>query len=435
MADPAPRTVYVWVWLPGQLEPVVAGRLDLTDRVLVGEPVVVFTYARSYRAHPDAMSLFAAELPLRAGTFDPATPVPSSSSWRGYPSVAARSVKPLAGVIRDAAPDAWGRRVLNARLANDPDVEFSELTYLLGGDSNRIGALDFSTSPRSYVARGAPATLDQLAHAAALIEDGVTLPEDLVAAAGHGTSIGGARPKALLVDTDGTGLVAKFSSTTDFRPAVKIEALGMVLAARAGVTVPRVRLTSTDTGADVLLVDRFDRTPTGARRLMVSALTVLGLTEQGSRYSSYVDLARAIRNPGWRNPEVQLRELFTRLVFNIAISNTDDHMRNHAAFWDGELLELTPAYDLVPGPRHTGVATHAINISDGRRASQFRVAVEASGEFHLTRTEALEVVDQVKSAISEGFTQACDQVQLSAAERDALWHREILNPYADYDHA
>lgn len=401
-------------------------------------PVIAFVYARSYQARRDAISLFTPELPLAPGAIDPTRAgllsAGAGGAWAGWPPTAERSPTALAGCLRDAAPDAWGRRVINMRLASNPEVELSELTYLLHSTSDRIGGLDFQISPTDYVPRGDAATLEQLAEAADLIERGEPVPAELAAAAGHGTSIGGARPKALLEDGD-RRVVAKFSSTTDDRPVVKAEAVGMLMAARVGLVVPRVEVVRAG-GKDVLLVDRFDRPGGGTRRLVVSALTVLGLREEEAYYAGYGDLALAIRHPGWDDAGRQLRELYTRLVLNIAISNTDDHLRNHAAFWDGHQLRLTPAYDLCPQPRSTQVATHAIRLTgDGERASQFRVARAAAPEFLLTDAEGQEVIDHVVATIRTCWDEVCDEARLSVRERDQLWRREFLNDYAFYDSA
>lgn len=428
---PSSPEAYVWVWLPGATRPVVAGALAHTGRALAGEPVLAYAYGRSYLARQDAVSLFSPELPLSEPTLDPAAPEPNRE-WRGYAPAGGRRPLTLAGCLRDAAPDAWGRRVLNTRLASSPDVDLGELTYLLESGSDRPGAVDFQLSPTDYAPRGAPAALDQLVRAAELIEAGEPLPEDLVAAAGHGTSIGGARPKAVLSEGS-RHWIAKFSSSTDDRPVVKAEAVGMLLAARVGIDVAPVEVTMS-AGKDVLLVERFDRTAAGGRLMVVSALTVLGLDEASARYSSYADMATAIRFAGWPAPARQLRELFTRMVLNIAVSNTDDHLRNHAAFWDGEQLRLTPAFDVTPQRRSTIVATHAIALtSNGERTSQFRVARKAAGAFGLSDKEAASIIDHVKGVIRTCWADVCDQAQLSRVEREQLWGREILNEYTSWD--
>jgi len=398
------RTAFVWIWLPGALDPVVAGRLDA-----VGD-IVQFTYGRSYLERADAIPLYLPELPLVRGPQRPLADLP------------------MPGVIADSAPDAWGRRLVDARYGATADLP--ELTYLLEGGSDRIGALGFQTSPTEFVDRATPATLDDLTEAAAAFEAGRPLPPGLDAALLHGTSIGGARPKALL-DDGGRPRIAKFSSTTDPYPVVKAEAVAMSLAQACGIDVARTEVASA-LGRDLLLVDRFDRGPGHTRRIIVSALTILGLQAMTGRYATYPDLADAIR-ARFTEPTRTLRELFTRIVFNVAVGNTDDHARNHAAFWDGERLTLTPAYDLCPQPRSGEQAAQAMAIGrDGARESRFAVCVDAAEVFRLDRSEAQDVVDRVVTVIRERWPDTADRVGLTNVERDALWERQILNPFAFY---
>jgi serine/threonine-protein kinase HipA len=439
-SDQSPRVsrLYVWVWLPGKTDPVVAGQLVQTADRYEKEPVLVFAYGRTYRDNPEAISLFAPELPLVAGTMNPTRPGRLTRGefpvWRGSPAAGDRSPMALAGALRDAAPDAWGRRVINMQVAGNPDLDLTELTYLASSSSDRTGALDFQQSSTEYVPRGEKASLEQLVEAAALIERGEPLPDDLVAAAGHGTSIGGSRPKALLVDGD-RQLVAKFSSSTDERPVVKTEAVGMLLARRVGIDVPTVEVVQS-AGKDVLLVERFDRTPQGGRRMVVSALTILGLREEEARYATYGHLARAMRFPGWADTDLQLRELYTRLVLNVVVGNTDDHLRNHAAFWNGNNLRLTPAYDISPQRRNTTNATHAIGLTaDGERASQLRVARPAGRDFLLTPNEADGIIDHVVSTVQNEWDDVCDEAGLTKGERDQLWRREFMNDYIFWSEA
>lgn len=310
---------YAWIWLPQATEPVPAGRLDRDGDILL------FTYGRSYLERSDAIALYLPELPLRPG---PQTPL----------------VGVVAGCIRDAAPDGWGQRVIENSLAGHGASELGLLTYLLHSGSNRIGALDFQLSADKYALRDqSTATYRELLDSAARVEAGIHLSTELDRALLHGTSVGGARPKVTLVDGD-RQLIAKFSSTTDTSPMVQIEYVGMELARRCGLNTANVDLLEV-LGTKVLLVERFDRPGDGARLAMVSALTVLGLDEMGARYASYADLADQIR-ARFTNSAATLRELFARVTFNILIGNTDDHARNHAAFWNGHELTLTPAYDI-----------------------------------------------------------------------------------------
>jgi len=237
----------------------------------------------------------------------------------------------------------------------------------------------------------------------------------------------------VLVEEDGRHLIAKLSSTTDPYPVVKAEAVGMELARRVGLDVPATHVL-TSLGRDVLLVDRFDRTTiTGERRLLVSGLTMLGLDELMARYASYWELAYVIRSR-FTDPDATLRELFGRIVFNICIGNTDDHARNHAAFWDGRMLTLAPAYDLCPQVRSGEEAAQAMAISrDGARASRLRVALDAAAEYHLNRSEAVDVIEAQVTVINEQWDDAADAARLTELERTQLWGTQILNPFVRYD--
>lgn len=407
-----PPQVFVWIWLPDAGEPVVAGRLDPVG------PLVDFTYGRSYLQREGAIPLYLPELPLEAEQISP-------------------RFGTIAGCISDAGPGAWGQRVILNRLTGRADadpLELGQLSYLIESGSDRIGALDFQASPSEYVPRSiVHASLDQLAESAELIEKGMPLPPELELALLHGSSVGGARPKAL-VDDGETPLIAKFSSTTDTYPVVKGEFLAMELARRAGLDVPAVRLASAH-GRDALLVERFDRPGGGKRRAMVSALTMLGLHEASARYGSYVALADQVR-ARFTEPKATLRELFSRIVFNILCSNTDDHPRNHAAFWDGKALSLTPAYDICPQPRSGGEAAQLMAIGrDGWRMSQVAGCVERAPTYLLSEADAREIVDKQIETIEGEWEEVCELAELGEAARAAFRSRQFLNPYSlqDYD--
>lgn len=418
-SDPraSPREAYVWTWLPGQVEPVVAGRLAPTARGLQ------FNYGRSYLASADRRPLYLPELPLEQGLL----PLPTGLA--------------MPGCLRDAAPDAWGRRViLNeflGRAGRDADTAgLDELSYLLRSGSDRTGALDFQASATSYEPRrGGEATLEELLESAGRVEQGLLLSPALAQALQHGTEIGGARPKATL-DGNGRKWIAKFSSSTDVLPVVKAEFLAMRLAAKAGLDVAPVSLVQAS-GKDVLLVERFDRVPHPGggwyRRALVSALTLLSLDEMMAAYASYEDLADIVRHR-FDEPKATLRELFARLVFNILCGNTDDHARNHAAFWDGERLSLTPAYDICPQSRAGQEATQAMKILGDNRFSRLSVCVEAAPRFQLSAVQAREIIDGQLTALRAHWRDTCDEAGLGEAQGRALWGRQFLNPFALMDY-
>ncbi len=403
--DRHPDHAYVWFWPPEATEPVVAGRLDERGAT------VTFTYARSYLERSEPTALYLPELPLRRGELHPLS-------------------GEIAGCVSDAAPDAWGRRAIEHRRGN-AHTDLPVLTYLLESGSNRIGALDFQASARSYEARsGDSASLTELAEAADRVERGEPLTPALNRALLHGTSVGGARPKALIADGQ-RGMIAKFSSSTDPYPVVKAEYIAMELARRAGIDVAGVELAQA-LGREVLMVGRFDRTPSGARCMMVSAMTILQLHDaygMAGRYATYTDLAHQIR-ARFTDADSTLRELFSRIVFNILVSNTDDHARNHSAFWDGANLTLTPAYDICPQLRTGGEAAQAMAFGpDGDRLSQVARCVSHAGHYHLDAQPAREIADQQIATIHAHWDEVCDTAQASRAERDRLWGRQFLNPY------
>lgn len=242
----APDRLFVWVWLPGRVEPVPAGVLERHAGVGASD-AVTFAYGRSYLAagHPP---LYLPELPLRSGRQEPPPQLDTP------------------GVIRDAGPDSWGQRVIMqtvlAQDVRDRDTaELGLLTYLLHSGSDRPGALDFQLSPTEYVPRLHTASVADLLVAADAIQSGEEAPEHLRTVLAAGSSVGGARPKATLRDGQ-RHVIAKFSAITDTYPVMRAEAVAMALARRVGLTVADTELIDVQ-GRDVLIVDRFDRAPTG----------------------------------------------------------------------------------------------------------------------------------------------------------------------------
>ena len=239
-SKPRPNQVseaFVWLWLPGEVQPVVAGRLEADNNN------IRFNYGKSYleRLHDKnpAVPIYEPELPLKPGLL-PLLPGLN-----------------MPGCIRDAAPDAWGRRVIiNKKLGLEgiatDTTELDELTYLLESGSDRIGALDFQRSPSDYIPRSYNhASMEELLESAERVEQGLPLTPELDQALFHGSSIGGARSKALF-ESDGKKYVAKFSSSTDLYSVVKAEFIAMRLAALAGINAAPVKLVKA-ANKDVLL--------------------------------------------------------------------------------------------------------------------------------------------------------------------------------------
>ena len=406
--------------LPEATEPVVAGKLEADE-----QGKVQFNYGKSYlervNANPPAIPVYEPELPLKRGIL----PLLDGLT--------------MPGCIRDAAPDAWGRRVIiNKKLGgkgkNTDTDALGELTYLLESGSDRVGALDFQRSPSEYNPRcPVNVPLEELLQSAVRVEQGVPLTPELDQALFHGSSIGGARPKALIEDK-GVKYVAKFSSSTDLYNVVKAEFIAMRLAALAGINVAPVKLVRA-AQKDILLVERFDRekAPKGwTRKAMISALTLLGLDDMMARYASYETFAEIIRHR-FDDPKESLEELFSRIVFNILCGNTDDHARNHAAFWNGKALSLTPAYDICPQGRTGGEATQAMIISGRNRLSKWKSCLEAAPHFLLSDAEAKAIFARQQEVIESHWNQVCDAAALSTVDRKLFWRRQFLNPFVFED--
>ena len=410
------KEAYVWIWLPEETEPVVAGRLEADN----GK--ILFNYGKSYLERTcdkkPAIAIYEPELPLKVGVL----PLPEGLS--------------MPGCIRDAAPDAWGRRVIiNKKLglkgADTDTTELDELTYLLESGSDRIGALDFQRSPTEYVPRFANnVSMEELLESAQRVEKGVPLTPELDQALFHGSSIGGARPKAL-IQKEGKKYIAKFSSSGDLYSVVKAEFIAMRLAALVGLNVAPVKLVKA-ANKDVLLIERFDRKQKAqdwSRRAMVSALTLFGLDDMMARYASYETLAEIIRHR-FTDPKATLEEMFSRLVFNILCGNTDDHARNHAAFWNGKELTLTPAYDICPQGRTGNEASQAMLISGNNNLSQLKTCLATAHNFLLSEAEARVIFERLTSAIGQNWDGVCKEAELNEVDKCLLWGRQFLNPFS-----
>lgn len=327
---------YVYIVLPGQTEFVTAGRFMLaTDRHDV--PIGRFVYGRSYLARPDAVSIDPVDLGLTTGNFE------------------TRQLNGVFGALRDAGPDYWGRLVIERHTGQ---AMLGELDYLLYAPDNRTGALSFGLNREPPAPRRRIATTLDLADlqrmADAIIADD-ELPMDPESRQARmlllaGTSMGGARPKAVVQDNDDLW-VAKFNRPDDRWNHARVEHAMLVLARECGLTAAESRVEAVG-DRDVLLVKRFDRERTGAgyrRARFLSALTLLRAddTHHDRDKWSYVLLAEELRRIA-SQPEQDAQELFRRMCFNALISNTDDHPRNHAVIALDTDWGLSPAYDLTP---------------------------------------------------------------------------------------
>ena len=333
-----------------------------------------FAYGRRYLQAPDAEPLNPEHLPLRNAAFV-------------LPERRIRDGGAMPLTLRDALPDSWGRKVLEIRQGRP----LSDIDALLLTNDDRIGAMVFSES--LPIESGAPPSallsLEALAQASRRIEAGLEIGPDMHRLL-RGGSLGGARPKAAFVH-EGRRHIAKFASRGDDHDVEVIEAATLWLADACGITVPPFVLQPLAVG-HALLVERFDRAgpvDDEQRFHYLSASALLDVPYESS-LGSYVELAQLLRRISLR-PQEDLAELFRRLVFNLAVGNSDDHVKNHGALRQGQAWRLAPAFDLVMQlGGHTGYQELAILA--GRHASSLALAREAAPHFGLMAVEAEEII-------------------------------------------
>lgn len=357
---------------------------------------------------------------------------PVSLSLQDRDAVRGVRLHPVAGLamfgaIRDAAPDAWGRRVIEAR-RKVPLNSLPESEYLLAAGSNRVGALDVRTGldvGETTGELGDVRKLDYFLEAAQRIEEGLPVPTRLEAFFDAGSALGGARPKATVTDAQGKLWLAKFPSRSDSYDIPLVEAATLKLAGVAGITVPQIKIVNLAPGQHVMLIERFDRVGsvgTMMRRHFVSALTLVGCPEQDSPQKNYADIADALRRHGAATRiAADLEELFARMVFNILVNNDDDHLRNHGLLWVPEARgwQLSPLYDVVPRPTHASERFLHLGIGPQGRLATLTNAMGWAARFGLTHDKALAVVDRIWRVVRE-WKHHFEEYGVSADEIDKV---------------
>lgn len=319
--------------------------------------------------------------------------------------------KPNFGLFLDSSPDRWGRVLMRrreailARKEARPPRRLGEADYLLGVyDQNRMGALRFKErggevfqSSDRFMAAPPWSTLRDLEYASFLVEreeEDEVLDPWLAMLIAPGSSLGGARPKASVVDEKGELWIAKFPGKDDERDVGAWELLVSELARDADIEMSGCRLDSFSKRGSTFLTKRFDRV--GAGRIhFASAMTLLGRKDgdDAETGASYLELAEFIMRFGSR-PEADLRQLWRRIVFFIAVSNTDDHLRNHGFLLDDKGWRLSPAYDINPSPDSAGLSL-AVNEHDN--SLDFALALSVAKYFRLTVQDAQAIIDSVRS--------------------------------------
>lgn len=376
------REVLVSMELHGTTVPV--GRL--WTRTRGARETASFEYAPSWLSHRSAFGIDPA-LPLSRGSF--------------------HTDRPLFNVFTDPAPDRWGQALMRrnerrrARSDGRQPRALRAIDFVtLVADEARLGALRFQ-DPRTgsfltTTGNSVPPLVDlpRLLAAASRIIDDEETDEDLELLLAPGTSLGGARPKASVRGEDGHLLIAKFPRHDDDWPVTRWEAMAMALADRAGVRVSPWRLQRV-AERPVLMARRFDRHEE-RRVAFMSALTALGASDHEMR--SYLEIAEFLRREGAKVEE-DLRQLWRRIVFNMLISNTDDHLRNHGFVRERNGWRLSPAYDLNPVPTDVKPRVHALAIDEFDGTASLETAYRIAPMFGIREGTARDIAGEVGEAV------------------------------------
>ncbi|WP_144875279.1 type II toxin-antitoxin system HipA family toxin [Microbacterium sp. 1.5R] len=346
--------------------------------------VVAFEYSRDYLAHPDSYAL-APSLPLGRGEFLPA------------------GTRPMLAGLADAQPDTWGRRLMQSieRRATGRYQHLSELDVLRRvGDAERLGALrvsidgEYQSSPDDKTAR--LADLPELIEAARAFERGEEISADKLTLLQAGTSMGGARPKATVLNSYGRLAIAKLPARDDFGDAMAWEATCLELARRSGVKTPRFEHHRFEYNS-VLVVERFDRRE-GQRQGYLSADGMLNRSH--GEYIDYVRLASALQKHS-ASADADSAELFRRVALTLLVNNVDDHMRNHGFLRERNGWRLAPAFDINPFSKLGTPESTRVSPDDDPSDRDIRLLREHHDAFRLTEPAASDIIAQVETATAD----------------------------------
>lgn len=403
------RECFVYITLPGQTTPVTAGKFEIsTSRT--GIATGRFRYGKSYLARPEKVPIDPVELKL---------------SERTYSTVV---LKGVFGPLRDAGPDYWGRRVIERHVGKP---ELSEIDYLLYAPDDRAGALGFGLGPEPPAARrpfNQTLALEKLQRVADAITREDEHPEDpdapqidellLIA-----TSMGGARPKAVVEDEEGLWL-AKFNRPDDRWNFARVEHAMLRLARECGITSATSKVVAV-AGRDILLVKRFDRAriERGYLRFrMISGLTMLraGDTHRDREQWSYPLMVEELRRVS-ASPKQDAPELFRRMVFNAMISNLDDHPRNHAIVAKADEWGLAPAYDLTPmTPVSVERRDLALICGDAGRFANRQNLLSQGARFLLSAADAQSLFTAMQSCVHARWYGVARAAGVSASDCETI---------------
>jgi serine/threonine-protein kinase HipA len=341
------------------------------------------------------------------------------------------------GLFLDSCPDRWGRMLMQrrerirAKESGETIRKLQDSDYLLGVyDGNRMGALRFKTDINgnfmdddAYLATPPVTSLRALEQASLNYEhsDAEQSPEYtnwVRMLYSPGSSLGGARPKANVIDTDGNLWIAKFPSKNDTTDVGAWEYLVTEMARHFGLRVPETKTYKFSSKYHTFLTKRFDRQGIDKRLYFASAMTLLGYNDGDDAHdgASYLELAEFLQNYGTPRLKDDLEELWKRVVFNIAISNCDDHLRNHGFILTSHGWILSPVFDLTPNPNGLGLK---LNINEDDNSLNYQLAIDTASYYGITKDDAFDLVKRVKNLFSD-WHQIANYLGISRAEQEQI---------------
>lgn len=407
------RELLVYVDLNG--EPVHAGRLWVRDKQ--GKETATFQYTPAWLKHPARFEL-APPLTLHPGQF--------------------QAADRLFNCFSDAAPDRWGQMLMRYHERNRAKDAGTQPKTLLASDflagvddQTRMGALRFKDAKGGDFLTKTGATvppvleLKNLLSATDRIEKGKARKSDVELVLAPGASLGGARPKATVRDRDGQLWLAKFPWVKDEWPVIKWEIALLTMAGNAGVEVPQFRVEPIG-AKTVLMIARFDRRIGGVRFPYMSAFTALDAKDH-QEDRSYMELVDALRTLGYA-PREDLHQLWRRMVFNLLVSNTDDHMRNHGFLRSGDGWRLSPAFDMNPVPADVNGRIHVLAFNEMDRSSELDICMSVANYFALKPSEAAAIAGEVAAAVApwRDVAKACKLSKFDIERMESAFEHDDL---------
>ena len=409
------RKIYVYAHWTGLREPVLMG--ELRAELVRGKEIFSFSYDNDWLRERSSQNLDP-QLFLFSGAQY------SSDENQNF------------GVFLDSSPDRWGRMLMKrreaalARSEKRAEMTLRESDFLLGVfDGHRLGALRYKENPEGPFLNNneeyaAPpwTSLKELEQISLRLEeeDAIDDPDYtkwLTMLVNPGSSLGGARPKASVLDKANNLWIAKFPGKADTKDIGGWEMVANELARYAGINVAQSMVRNFSGSHQTYLTKRFDRTDTGERIHFASAMTMLG-HKDGDSYregASYLEIADFLASRG-AGIESDLKELWTRIAFNIMISNTDDHLRNHGFLMVDKGWILSPAFDINPDEGGTGLS---LNISLNDNALDLDLALEVIEFFRMDRDNGVKIIERLKESIRR-WRRVADRYKLPRSEQERM---------------